>query len=122
MKKSKLCVLLTILMITSVTLFGCNNNFNKSEWNEAYKIVYDIYTSSASGGVETDYYCLVTEDDYNRNIERYHSESRLSWYGKLKKMFVKFDNDICYIKLISWGGSEEIKSYKRREIIWVDYI
>lgn len=126
MKKIKILFLIAMFMITTITLFGCNNNsnFNKSNWNEAYKIVYGIHSGSYGSDVDIDDYCLVTEDFYNQYvIEKYGQETiYTSWDFKLKKMYVKFENDICYIKLISWGNYEEIKTYERSKISWVDYI
>ena len=79
--------------------------------------------STSGGGVYTEYYCLVPEETYNQVIEEYHySDDYISWNYKLKKMYVKIEDYTCYVKLISWGGNEEIITHKRSEIIWIDYI
>ena len=118
MKKVKILCMIAIFMFATITLLGCNS-FDKYDWNEAYKIVYGI--DSYGGEAYEEDYCLVSEDLYNQYTEKY-SDSELSWNAKLKQMYVKFEGDTCYVKLISWGNYEEIITYKRSEISWVDYI
>ena len=122
MKRFKIICLTFIILISSFSIFGCNNtNINKSEWNEAFKVIYRIH-SSYGGYIETDQYCLVTEEFYNQCLDSYHSENSLDWNAKLKKMYVKLEDFTCYVKLISWSDKEEIKTHNRNEISWIDYL
>ena len=123
MKKIKYLCLVIFVIAFSISLFGCGKNINKYEWNEAYKVVYgEIHSSTSGGSPYQDYYCVISEENYQNIIGQYGSETRITWNAKIKTILVKFDENNCYIKLISWGGNEEEKTYSRGAISYVDYL
>ena len=115
--KRKICLILVFILCFSIFM-GCNNSNEK--WREAFKVIWKVQVYS--GGVAKSEYCLTTEENYKKILNDRQYEYNMDWSSKLKKMYVKLNNDICYVKLISWGGMEEIKEHDRTMIWWIDYV
>ena len=116
MKKKSLIL---IILVGILFFTGCTSEINKYNWNQAYSVgivnyPYGNYVVNLSTVLR-----VTSEEDY---VNKSGSTYNYADIQKLKKIYVKFGNNKCYLKLITWGGTEEIKEYAREEIIYIDYI